>query len=177
MMKGAVEAAFMVGAGGKGSYKDRRIYAYIDDDPRSAFVPPYVISHAWRCNGGGAVIPATRFLPAREIPLRPPKLFRNDLIIYYYLSTGMPGAASGSGPRLKYGFGGDLQYRCENYAKFSIRTVAGVWPAEEPYLYSLHSIRPEFAVDLHPNLLSGTRTSAQTAHIRPGEGYICIYCV
>jgi len=93
-MAGAVEAPFMVGAGGKGSYKDRRIYAYIDDDPYSAFVPPYVISHAWRYNGGGVVIPAARSLPARQISLRPPKLFRNDLIIYYYyyyMSTGMPG--------------------------------------------------------------------------------------
>ncbi|KAL4149957.1 hypothetical protein QTP88_003808 [Uroleucon formosanum] len=115
-MAGAVEAAFMVGAGGKGSYKDLRIYAYIDDDPHSAFVPPYVISHAWRC---------------------------------------------------------------ENYAKFSNthrRRRAGIWPAEEPYLYSLHSILPEFAVDLHPNLLSGTRTSAQTAHIRLGEKHIHTYC-
>jgi len=81
----------IVGAGGKGSYKDRRIYAYIDDDPRSAFVPPYVISRAWSCNGGGVVISAARSLPTRKIPLRPPKLFRNDLIMYYYLSTGMPG--------------------------------------------------------------------------------------
>lgn len=91
-MAGAVEAAFMVGAGGKGSYKDLRIYAYIDDDPHSAFVPPYVISHAWRYNC--VVIPAARSLPARQIPLRSPKLFRNDLIIYYYyyhMSTGMPG--------------------------------------------------------------------------------------
>ena len=80
-MVGAVETAFIVGAGGKWSYKDRRMYAYIDDDPRSAFVPPYVISRAWRCNGGGVVIPAARSLPARETPLRPPKLFRNDLII------------------------------------------------------------------------------------------------
>lgn len=39
--------------------------SYIDDDPRSAFVPRYVISSARRCNGG-VVIPAARSLPVRE---------------------------------------------------------------------------------------------------------------
>jgi len=161
----------MVAGGGKRSYtKTAVVYAcvYIDGDPRSAFVLPYVISHAWRCNGG-VVIPAAA-LPRAPNTFTPAKLFRNDLIILLFVDDGNAGAASGNGPRLKYGFGGDLQYRCENYAKFSICTARRRrWPAEKPYLYSLHSIRPEFAVDLHPNLLSGTRTSAQTAHIRHVE--------
>lgn len=69
----------------------------------------------------GLVVIPVPYLPAKY--LYTPKLFRNDLII---ICRRKYRAASGNGPLLKYGFGGDLQYRCENYAKFSICTIVAV---------------------------------------------------
>lgn len=65
-------------------------------------------------------------------------------------------------PRLKYGNGADLQYRCENYAKSK---VSAVLAAGKPYLYSLHPIRVEFVVDLHPNLLFGAPGISDGTHM------------
>jgi len=65
---------------------------YIDDDPHSAFVQSYVISHAKRYNGG-VVIPEALHgsLPARQIPLRPQSCLGMTLLYYYLSTTEMPG--------------------------------------------------------------------------------------